>query len=132
MVGKGSMNLIHHDTTGTQTDSARSLSRKKLKRLMPQYQPGRVIGESLDSKGLSAKFGRRIGHKLWPKAWQKREERHRLRRLYTPRTLDDGTNIQLVPTPAEVETMKPTLFERLGGLFGNMTKRFQRKQAMGK
>lgn len=126
------MNLFHHDTTGTQTDSAKPLSRKKLKQLMPKYQPTKILGESLRSADLHVNFGRRIGHKLWPKAWQKREERHRLRKLYMPRVLDDGTNIQLVPTPAEVETMKPTLFERLGGLFGGMTKRFQRKQAMGK
>lgn len=119
------MNLMHHDTTGTQTDSARPLSRKKLKQLMPK-------NEGLRSKTLNLKFGRRIGHKLWPKVWQKREERHRLRKLYTPRVLDDGTKIQLVPTQADIETMKPTLFERLGGLFGGMTKRFQRKQAMGK
>lgn len=117
--------LIHHDTTGTQTDCEKPLSRKKLKALMPQ-------NPNLRSASLRDKFGRRIGRKVWSKVGRKREERSRLRKLFTKRTLPDGTTVQLIPTPAEVEIMKPTIFERLGGLFGNMRRKFEREKARGK
>jgi hypothetical protein len=119
------MNLLHHDTTGTQTDCAKPLSRKKLKQLM-RGNP------SLTSQNLFQRFGRRSGRKNWPSPWRKREERARLRKMFEPVTIEDGTRFQLVPKPHEVEAMKPTVFERLGGMFANLRKKFEREKAKGK
>ena len=76
--------------------------------------------------------GRTRGWKLWPKIAQKREQRRKLRKLFEKKTLDDGTTYQLTPFPAELEAMKPTLFERLGSLFGGLQRKFEREKAKGK
>ena len=44
------MPLIHHDTTGTATDSVRPLSRKKLKQLMPQNHDDLTSASLMNSK----------------------------------------------------------------------------------
>ena len=124
--------LMHHDRTGTETDSARPLSRKKLKQLMPHNHDDLTSGSLANPKNPFHISGRKYGHKLWSRVARKREERSKLRRLFTKRTLDDGTTVQLIPTPAEVEMMKPTIFERLGGLFGHMRRKFEREKARGK
>jgi len=126
------MALMHHDTTGTQTDSARPLSRKNLKRLMPKNIDDLTSGALMNTKNPFHIADRKQGRKLWTKMGKKREERSRLRRQYRKITLDDGTTAQLIPTPAEVEMMKPTIFERLGGMFGNLRKKFEREKARGK
>jgi hypothetical protein len=105
--------FVQHDTTGTQTVCPKPLSRK-------------VLPESL------AKSNRKGGRRRWPLAWQKREERAKLRKLFTKRTLADGTTVQLIPNAAEVEEMKPTIFERLGGMFGKLRTQLERGKAKGK
>ena len=120
------MALMWKDTTGTATDCEKPLSRKKLKQLMPQSRLG------LTSAELNAKIGRKPGLRLWKKAAKKREDRARLRKFFTKRTLEDGTTVQAIPTPAEVEMMKPTIFERLGSMFGNLRKKAEREKAKGK
>jgi hypothetical protein len=111
------MTFLIHDKTGTQTNSVAPLSRKKLKALMPQ-------NPHLGSKKLLEEWGRKIG--------RKRRERGRLREQFRKVTLADGTTAQLVPTAAEVEKMKPTIFERLGGFFGNLRRKAERESARGK
>lgn len=119
------MKVLIRDTTGTQTDSIAPLSRKKLKQLMRQNR-------NLTSGFMQKKFGRKPGKKFWSKLAQKREERKKLRRLFASHTLEDGTKVQLIPKPEEIKAMRPTIFERLGGMFSNMTKRFERATAKGK
>ena len=60
--------LMHHDTTETQTDCPRPLSRKKLKRLMWRNL-------DLTTANLKEKIGRRIGLKFFSRLAQKRQER---------------------------------------------------------
>ncbi len=126
------MPLIHHDTTGTATDSVRPLSRKKLKQLMPQNHDDLTRGSLMDPKNPFFIAGRKPGLRIWRKAAQKREQRSKLRKFFAKRQLPDGTDFYAVPTPAEVEAMKPTLFERMGGLFGKMKRTFEREKARGK
>jgi hypothetical protein len=114
--------LMHHDTTGTQTDCPRPLSRKKLKRLMWR-NPG------LTTANLKEKIGRRIGLKFFSRLAQKRQERVNKRRLHSKRSLPDGTKFQLMPTAADLEVMKPTIFERMGSMFKNLRKRAERESA---
>ncbi len=110
------MPLKIHDMTGTQTDCPRPLSRKKLKQLMPQNR-------NLSGHG---------GPKLFPRWKQKRKQRADKRRLHSKRSLSDGTTYQLLPNAADLEMMKPTLFERLGGLFGNLKLRYERSKKLGR
>jgi hypothetical protein len=119
------MALLHHDMTGTQTDCEKPLSRKKLKRLMPN-NPG------LTSRNLREVFNRSIGPKAFSLMKKKRLERSAKRKLLEKKTLPDGTTYQLVPTAAELEVIKPTMFERLGSLFGNLRKLAEREKAKGK
>lgn len=126
------MQLMHHDTTGTQTDSAKPLSRKKLKQLMPHNHDDLTSGSLMNPKNPFHIAGRKPGLRLFRKVAQKRAERSKLRRQFRKITLDDGTTAQLIPTPAEVEMMKPTIFERFGGMFGNLRKKFEREKARGK
>jgi hypothetical protein len=119
------MALIHHDLTGTETDSVAPLSRKKLKQLMPQNR-------NLTSKMMGTRLGRAIGRASISTVKEKQRARRDKRKLFSKRSLADGTTFQLVPTAVEVEQMKPTLFERLGGLFGGFKKKFERMQAKGR
>ena len=114
------MALMIHDTTGTQTDSVRPLSRKKLKQLMWR-------NPRLTTANLQEKIGRRVGLSFFSKLNRKRQERANKRRLHSKRTLQDGTTFQLLPTAADLEVMKPTLFERLGSMFKNLRKRAERE-----
>ena len=116
------MALMIHDTTGTQTDCPKPLSRKKLKQLMWR-NPG------LTTANLLEKIGRRVGLKRVPWWKQKRKAREDKRRLHSRRTLADGTTFQLTPTTADLEVMKPTLFERLGSMFKNLRQRAERESA---
>ena len=126
------MPLIHHDTTGTATDCPRPLSRKKLKQLMPQNHDDLTRGSLMNPKNPFFIAGRKPGLRIWRKAAQKRAERTKLRKKFALHKLPDGTEFHLVPTPAEVEAMKPTLFERMGGLFDTMRRKFEREKARGK
>lgn len=114
------MALMIHDTTGTQTDSARPLSRKKLKQLMWR-------NPRLTTANLQEKIGRRVGLSFFSKLNRKRQERANKRRLHSKRSLPDGTTFQLTPTAADLEVMKPTIFERLGSMFKNLRKRAERE-----
>ena len=116
------MALMIHDTTGTQTDCPKPLSRKKLKQLMWR-NPG------LTTANLLEKIGRRIGLKFFSKVTQKRQERRRLRKLFEKRVKPDGTVVQLLPNAADLEKMKPTIFERLGSMFKNLRQRAERESA---
>lgn len=105
--------FIQHDTTGTQTVCDKPLSRK----VLPE---------------MFANRNRKGGRKRWTAMAQKREERAKLRKLFTERTLADGTTVQLIPNAAEIEEMKPTIFERLGGMFGKLRTQFERGKSKGK
>ena len=118
------MVLMIHDTTGTQTDCEKPLSRKKLKQ--PQSRM------ALRSRMLAEKTGRAVGKKSLSAMKRKRMERKDRRKMFEKGTLSDGTTFQLIPTAADLEVMKPTLFERLGGLFGGFKKKFERMQAKGR
>jgi hypothetical protein len=126
------MPLIHHDTTGTETDSVAPLSRKKLRALMPLNRNDLTSGALANPKNPLHISGRYRGWKAVSTVFQKQRERQSQRKLFAKRSLPDGTTFQLTPTAAEVEQMKPTLFERLGGLFGGFKKKFERMQAKGK
>jgi hypothetical protein len=117
---------VIHDTTGSQTDCQKPLSRKKLRQLMPQNR------DNLTSKALTRSMGRRSGFKLFSQAKQKRAERAKLRKRFSKHTLPDGTTFQLIPKPHEVEVMKPTVIERVSGLFAKLRKQFERQKAKGK
>jgi len=126
------MPLIHHDTTGTQTDCPRPLSRKKLRSLMPLNRNNVTAKALKDSRNPLYIFGRRTGFKIFPRWKQKRLERQNKRKLFEPRTLPDGTRYQMLPNAADLLEIKPTLFERLGSLFGNLRKKAEREKARGK
>ena len=118
------MGLMVHDTTGTQTDCPKPLSRKKLRQLMPHNL------KNLSSNGLR-RFGHKPGWKIWSVLTQKRQQRKDKRKLFEKKSLPDGTTYQLIPNAADLVAIKPTIFERLGSLFATMTKREQRKKAKG-
>ena len=126
------MALLHHDMTGTQTDCEKPLSRKKLRTLVPHSRNDLTAGALRNPKNPFHIAGRLRGWKIWAIVAQKREQRHKLRKLLEKKTLPDGTTYQLVPTAAELEVIKPTMFERLGSLFGNLRKRAEREKAKGK
>lgn len=119
------MGLMIHDQTGTQTDCEKPLSRKKLKQLMPR-------NPHLSSLSMNERFGRKTGFKLFSNIAKKRQERARKRKLFSKHSLPDGTTFQLMPTAAEVHEMRPTIFERLGGLFKNLQRKAERQSAKGK
>lgn len=126
------MAFLHHDVTGTQTDCDKPLSRKKLRSLVPHSRNYLTADALGNPKNPFHIVGRLRGWKLWPTVAQKREQRRKLRKLFEKKTLPDGTTYQLTPFPAEVEAMKPTLFERLGGFFGGLQRKFEREKAKGK
>ena len=119
------MVFMIHDKTGTQTDCLKPLSRKKLKQLMPHNL-------NLTSKNLLEKTNRVIGPKAFSLMKTKRLERKTRRKLFEKRTMPDGTTFQLLPNAVDLEVIKPTVFERLGSLFGNLRKRAERESARGK
>ena len=120
------MNLFHHDTTGTETDSARPLSRKKLRSLMYHNRAALTGGAlAFKTKGARPSMQMRIAKRVEEKAArlseaeQKREAALILAGVpATERGLDDAD--------------KPNIFKRMSGMFADMTKRFQRGQAKGK
>ena len=114
--------LMHHDTTETQTDCPRPLSRKKLKRLMWRNL-------DLTTANLKEKIGRRIGLKFFSRLAQKRQERRDRRKLFEKRVKPDGTVVQLLPNAADLEIIKPTIFERMGSMFKNLRQRAERESA---
>lgn len=116
------MVFMIHDKTGTQTDCQKPLSRKKLKQLMPQ-------NKFLTARNLLEKTGRVIGSKSLSNVYRKRMERKSRRKLFEKRALPDGTQFQLLPNAADLEIIKPTMFERLGSFFGNLRKRAERESA---
>ena len=118
------MPLLHHDTTGTQTDCPKPLSRKKLKQLMPQNR-------GLRTATLKETIGRRIGLNVFSAMFRKRQERSAKRKLHTKRTLSDGTTFQLIPNAADIAAMKPTIFERMAGMFGLLRRKTERAQQRG-
>ena len=118
----GIMALMIHDTTGTQTDSVAPLSRKKLKQLMRK-------NPNLTAVTFQERFGRRIGLGFFSRLNKKRQERANKRRLHAKRSLTDGTAFQLLPTVADLEVMKPTIFERIGSMFKNLRRRAERESA---
>jgi hypothetical protein len=120
------MALMIHDTTGTQTDCEKPLSRKKLKQLMPQRSL------ALTARMLAEKTGRVIGRASISTVKEKQRARRDKRKLFEKRALPDGTTFQLMPNAADLVDIKPTLFERLGGLFGGFKKKFERMQAKGR
>jgi hypothetical protein len=119
------MDLMIHDTTGTQTDCKKPLSRKKLKRLM-RNNPG------LTSRNLREVFSRSIGPKAFSLMKKKRLERSAKRKLFEKKTLPDGTSYQLMPNVLDLVEIKPTIFERVGGLFGKLRRQLEREKAKGK
>lgn len=107
--------LMIHDTTGTQTDCPKSLSRKKLKQLMP-------LNHGLTAKALYRGFGR-----MSPA--MKRE----LRAAEAAAKAEArGEEIE-IPIPKVAHTTpKPNLFNRLGAKLANLRKQAERKIAKGK
>jgi hypothetical protein len=126
------MALMIHDTTGTQTDCGKPLSRKKLKQLMPLNHDDLTSGALINQKNPFHLSGRGRGFKAVSTVLQKRRARQDKRKLFEKKTLPDGTSYQLIPNAADLAEIKPTLFERLGGLFGGFKKKFERMQAKGK
>jgi hypothetical protein len=126
------MSLIHHDTTGTQTDCPKPLSRKKLRQLMPHNSRNLTTMALTDRENPIRMLGRKTGWKMWSNLTRKRQERKTKRKLFERKTLPDGTEFQLMPNAADLVEIKPTIFERLGGIFGNLRRQFERQKAKGK
>lgn len=111
------MGLMIHDTTGTQTDCPKPLSRKKLRQLMPHNRPNltaRMLERSVGR--LTADTRKRMRE---TEAEQKRERK-----------------LQLAGVPADARGMdsdgaNTSVFKRLSDKFANMTEREQRKKAKG-
>jgi hypothetical protein len=126
------MALMIHDTTGTQTDCPKPLSRKKLRQLMPMNRSDLTAGSLKNSKNPFHIAGRVSGWKAVSAVMQKRRERQDKRKLFEKRSLPDGTTFQMLPNAVDLVDIKPTLFERVGGLFSKLRRQFEREKAKGK
>ena len=91
------MTLFHRDTTSSQTDCPKPLSRKKLHRLMPQNQ-GFTSGAWLEKM-----FGRKRG--------KARRSGARKAHIEAVGQLQDGTKYQLI------RQVPVTLFDRMKATF---------------
>ena len=115
------MALMIHDTTGTQTDCPRPLSRKKLRQLMPQSSM------ALTSRALFSKTGRtnrKIRHELAAMEAARKAE------LEAAESIKAGNfDYKLTPLP---EKPKPSLFNRLGKFFSGLQRKAERQSAKGK
>ena len=81
---------------------------------------------------MKTRLGRAIGQASISTVKEKQRARRDKRKLFEKRALPDGTSYQLIPNAADRAEIAPTLFERLGGLFGGFKKKFERMQAKGK
>jgi hypothetical protein len=113
------MALMHHDTTGTQTDCPRPLSRKKLRQLCSHNKP------MFTAKLLEFRTGRmtqatkkRVRE---TEAEQKRERKLLLAGVPADERAPDGDPLT-----------KTSVFKRLNEKFAGMTRSFQREKAKGK
>ena len=119
------MALMHHDTTGTQTDSVKPLSRKKLKQLMRQ-QHG-----ALTSRAMFARTGRLNAgiRKEIAAAVAKRktdlEAAESVKAGKFSYSLSDKSS-------DKAEEAKPSIFKRFGKFFGNLQRKADRESARGK
>jgi hypothetical protein len=111
------MALMWKDTTGTQTDCEKPLSRKKLKSLMPRSRMG------LTSRELYAKTGR-TNWKIRRELAQAEEQRKAKAELDA---IESKATYKLSDLLEAEE--KPSIFKRLGSLFGNLQKRAERESA---
>lgn len=122
------MNLFHHDTTGTQTDSAKPLSRKKLRSLMSQNRAGLTGGQlAFKSKGARPSMQMRIARKV-----AEREERLKAIYVETPQAEGGHDDRVLAAAMAEIvkpAEAKPTISDRISDMLG--LSKFQRRKAMG-
>jgi hypothetical protein len=113
------MALMHHDTTGTQTDCPRPLSRKKLRSLCNHNKPLFTAGL------LESKIGR-----------LSKETKKRLRDTEAEQKREREMILAGVPAgeraPDSEGMTKTSVFKRLSGMFATMTERDQREKAKGK
>jgi hypothetical protein len=112
------MALMHHDTTGTQTDCPRPLSRKKLKQLMPQSSM------SLTSRAMFARTGR-----LNTKIRRELAEAERKRKAERELSASDSKATYKLIEQESVGEKKPNLLKKLSGFFGNLQRRAERESA---
>jgi len=110
--------LIHHDTTGTQTDCEKPLSRKKLKSLMPHSRM------ALTSRAMYHRTGR-LNANIRKELAALEEARKAQEELAAT---ESKATFKLSDLP-QIEEKKPNLFKRLGSFFGNLQKRAQRESA---
>jgi 5-hydroxyisourate hydrolase-like protein (transthyretin family) len=115
------MALMIHDTTGTQTDCGKPLSRKKLKQLMPQSSM------RLTARMLYEKTGR-----LSPaiKAELARMEREK-KAMEKAATDTDGTTFKWGDPKGVVEETaqgKPNIFKRLKRMFDALPKQDRQRK----
>ena len=113
---------MHHDTTGTQTDCEKPLSRKKLKRLMPHSRM------ALTSRAMYHRTGRLNANIR--KELAAAEEARKLREELA--ATESNATYKLSPLPGADEEKKPSIFKRLGSMFGNLRKKAEREKARGK
>jgi hypothetical protein len=109
------MALMIHDTTGTQTDCPKRLSRKKLKQLMPQ-------NTDFTAKGIFLRYGRMSPSMRKELADAEREKKRQER-------MPKAEGIALETMVAE---SKPNIFKRLSGFFSNLQRKAERQSAKGK
>jgi hypothetical protein len=99
------------DTTGTQTNCPRPLSRKKLRQLCPQSHAG------LTRREMFSKYGR-TSAKMRKELKARKEYAEKMEALR-------ATNAIVKPTP-EAEPAKPSIFARLSGFFGGLKRKAER------
>ena len=117
------MALIHHDTTGTQTDSAKPLSRKNLRSLCGHNT------QAFTSRLLYKKTGRLNASIIKELAAAEAEKKRR--ETEEKEALESKATYKLIE-PEKAEETKPNLFKRLWTMFGNLRKRAERESARGK
>jgi hypothetical protein len=111
--------LIHHDTTGTQTDCEKPLSRKKLKRLMPHSRM------ALTSRAMYHRTGR-LNANIRKELAALEEARKAQEELAAT---ESKATYKLSDLPGAEKDKKPSLFNRLGSMFGNLRKKAERESA---
>ena len=117
--------LMHHDTSGTETDSVKPLSRKNLRRLMWGNR------QAVSSSAMKERLGREKGKKSFGEARQKQRERKAHAKLIKKGTLPDGTAYELSPSPMEVRQFlhDQSIVGRLGNLFKGLRRKAERESA---
>jgi hypothetical protein len=99
------------DTTGTQTNCPRPLSRKKLRQLCPHSRAG-LTRTQMYSKYM------RVSGKMRAELKAQKEHAEQLAAIR-------ATNAIVKPTP-DAEPAKPSIFARLSGFFGGLKRKAER------